>query len=236
MKTCYTFSIVLLSLIMISAGYFFIGQLEADEWEGGRFFVIGEGSCEMEGIRDHLREMDFKMGEPLKYVPYQEIIIGSPRDYQRILAIPGVERIVKEFSVENSLDISAKDVKAVPSMEYSPDTAHDIGYRGEGMTIAIIDSGVDNNNHPTFIGSFVAGADFSSPESPLNPRDGSVDPDDLDGHGTGVASVALGKGDSEGEPYQRWYCSRSRTDRPQDPYARADIRESHCSGSGMVHR
>ncbi|MGA1847898.1 MAG: S8 family peptidase, partial [Thermoplasmatota archaeon] len=165
-----------------------------------RYFVVGASLEVMDRIREDLRGLELSLGEPLKYVPYQEIVLKDTDILDRVLAIPGVCRVIEEASVDPSLYVSAKNVKAVPSKDYTPHTAHDLGYRGEGITIVIIDSGVDNHNHPSFIGAFVAGADFSSPESPLNPRDGSVDPDDLDGHGTGVASVALGRGDSVGTP------------------------------------
>ena len=185
---------ILLSVPIMS----FLPGNQSDQCFKQDLFVVGENLDVMGSIREELGKLNLEMGEPLRYVPYQKISIDSYEILSDILAIEGVENIIEEASVENSIYVSAKSVKAVPSSNYSPDTAHDLGYRGEGMTIAIIDSGVDNENHPTFIGSFVAGADFSSPESPLNPRDGSVDPDDLDGHGTGVASVALGRGDSTG--------------------------------------
>ncbi|MEA3559524.1 MAG: S8 family serine peptidase, partial [Candidatus Thermoplasmatota archaeon] len=94
-------------------------------------------------------------------------------------------------------DVSVKAVKASRSTEYSPTTAQDLGMNGAGITIAIIDTGVDNE-HSTFEGAFVAGADLSVPASPLTPRDGTYDPDDRTGHGTAVASIALGRGDTEG--------------------------------------
>jgi hypothetical protein len=104
---------------------------------------------------------------------------------------------MEQRAISLAMNISVRAMKAEPSELYSPGTARDLGYTGKGITIAIIDGGVDNE-HPTFQGAFVAGADFSSPPTPLNPRDGSVDPDDLDGHGTSVASVALGRGDGNG--------------------------------------
>ncbi|MFW3145935.1 MAG: S8 family serine peptidase [Thermoplasmatota archaeon] len=95
-------------------------------------------------------------------------------------------------------DVSVKAVKAGRSGEYTPRTAQDLGLTGAGTTIAVVDTGVDNE-HSTFRDAFVAGADFTIPASPLTPRDGTFDPDDRSGHGTGVASVALGRGDQDGE-------------------------------------
>lgn len=160
-----------------------------------RAYIVGENLEDMEIIREKIESLGLEMGDPLNYVPFQLAVFTSRDQMREVLSWDGVERIQEEWTVETSQDTSVRNVKAAYSRQYSPETAHEIGFRGEGMTIAIIDSGVDNTEHPTFRDSFVAGADFSSPESPLNPRDGSVDPDDLDGHGTGVASVALGRGD-----------------------------------------
>jgi len=88
-------------------------------------------------------------------------------------------------------------MKVGNSTVYSPNTVHEMGYRGEGMTIAVLDLGIDND-HPVLEGSFVAGVDFTLPDSPLSPRDGTFDPDDKGGHGTGVACVLASRGDENG--------------------------------------
>ncbi|MDG6224306.1 MAG: S8 family serine peptidase [Candidatus Thermoplasmatota archaeon] len=116
---------------------------------------------------------------------------------ERAALIDGVKVIETPTPPVPMMDVSVKAVKASSSGRYSPNTAQDLGYSGNGVTIAFLDTGVDNE-HPTFSGAFVAGADFTVPDSPLTPRDGSRDPDDVSGHGTAVASVALGRGDQDG--------------------------------------
>jgi hypothetical protein len=55
-------------------------------------------------------------------------------------------------------------------------------YNGAGQTIAIIDTGVDYT-HPALVGKYLAGHDFV---------DNDNDPMDFDGHGTALASLAIG--------------------------------------------
>ncbi len=130
-------------------------------------------------------------------VPVCSVKFRSVTEARRALMIGSVSVIELQREVVPHLDVSSAAVRSAPSSVYSPKTARDMGYNGTGVTIAILDSGVDNE-HMTFRGAFAAGADFTLPDSPLSPRDGSFDPDDRVGHGTAVASVALGRGDAEG--------------------------------------
>jgi len=135
---------------------------------------------------------------PYSIVPVCSVMFHSMAEAREALTKGSVSVIELQREVVQHIDVSSAAVRAAPSSVYSPKTARDMGYNGSGVTIAILDSGVDNE-HITFRGAFVAGADFTLPESPLSPRDGSFDPDDRVGHGTAVASVALGRGDAEGK-------------------------------------
>jgi subtilisin family serine protease len=65
------------------------------------------------------------------------------------------------------------------------------GYTGQGMTVALIDSGVDVT-HPDLAGKVTAQVDFSPVADGGAPT--STDVHDLQGHGTGVASIMAGTG------------------------------------------
>ncbi|MBP2582458.1 type VII secretion-associated serine protease mycosin [Streptomyces sp. PvR006] len=62
--------------------------------------------------------------------------------------------------------------------------------KGEGVTVAVIDSGVDKNN-PDLRGQVLKGKDFY----PAKPGDESTD---FDGHGTGMAGLIAGTGERDG--------------------------------------
>ncbi|GAA4524466.1 S8 family serine peptidase [Amycolatopsis samaneae] len=65
------------------------------------------------------------------------------------------------------------------------------GFTGAGTTIAVVDTGIDEN-HPDLKGKTVASADFS----------GEGDTVDRHGHGTHVASIAAGTGAASGGRYK----------------------------------
>ncbi|PIV69852.1 MAG: hypothetical protein COS08_03300, partial [Euryarchaeota archaeon CG01_land_8_20_14_3_00_38_12] len=72
------------------------------------------------------------------------------------------------------LDVSCRAIKARPSPVYN-ETALGLGYTGKGITIAVIDTGVDDKEHESLKNKFVAGVDFTKPINPItNPDDGSV--------------------------------------------------------------
>ncbi|MGA1822059.1 MAG: S8 family serine peptidase [Thermoplasmatota archaeon] len=91
--------------------------------------------------------------------------------------------------MRNFLDVSAPAITARESQRYSPFTAEDLGYTGEGITIAVIDSGVDNSIHESLQGKYVYGVDFTGVTIVYG-----LDPNDADGHGTHCAGVAMGTG------------------------------------------
>lgn len=66
--------------------------------------------------------------------------------------------------------------------------------KGAGVTVAIIDTGVDGN-HPDLVGSVIGGTDVSGIGTP----DGQTPVGDEDEHGTLVASLVAGRGHGTGD-------------------------------------
>ena len=115
-----------------------------------------------------------------------------------ILTYPGVGSLWHRGSGRMYGDVQTPNAKARESEEYSPYTAWEIGYKGQGVNIAIMDTGIDND-HPSLAGKWVGGADMSKPETFFTPRDGSYDADDTNGHGTTCSGIATGTGAPGGE-------------------------------------
>lgn len=120
------------------------------------------------------------------------LIIRPEKDVSGLL-IPGVEFLEYRPMMKPFLDVSSVAIRSKASTQYSPMTASDLDISGEGVTIAVLDSGVDNNLHESLRGKYQFGADFTGTTVVYG-----LDPDDIDGHGTHVAGTALGSGGNTG--------------------------------------
>lgn len=110
--------------------------------------------------------------------------------------------------VHATVPTSVRALRARPSNQYSPNTAWEAGFRGHGVNIAILDTGVDDghpslndmdDNPATTDPKFVAGYDATAtPRTAANPDDDNAyDPYHNPAaifHGTHVAGIALGTG------------------------------------------
>lgn len=141
---------------------------------------------------------------------------GSRADVERAAASDDVVAVFPVFQVEVP---EVPESETAPLMEHAKgmtgvEEAHEMGFTGEGMRIAIIDTGVDVD-HPDFggdgtptdglhpnwhtdqlrFGYDLVGDDYNAatPETDRPVPDGN--PDDCQGHGSHVAGIAAGNGD-----------------------------------------
>lgn len=158
-----------------------------------------------------LQKFDFKVKYVYKYIDVICARNVAVSDVTALSHLPNVVMVKLEPKIYLQLDISSRAIKARESNDYSPNTAAELGVTGEGISIAILDSGVDDggffpNQRHEFLDDLddnpatandlkrIAGVDFTQEESFLVPRDGSYDPDDTAGHGTHCTGIAMGTG------------------------------------------
>ncbi|BCJ50118.1 hypothetical protein Asp14428_15930 [Actinoplanes sp. NBRC 14428] len=96
---------------------------------------------------------------------------------------PGIERISLDGKRELTLDVSVPQIGAPAAWAR--------GLDGTGVTVAVLDSGIDAT-HADFAGRIVAQENFTAAPST----------DDVYGHGTHVASIVAGSGAKSGGRYR----------------------------------
>ena len=107
----------------------------------------------------------------------------DPNQIDALAALEGVENVWYDEPVHTMLDSSVPIIGA--NKVWQP-----LGNRGEGVTVCIIDTGIDSD-HPDFAGRIGLTKDFSGK--------GSVE--DGNGHGTHVASTVAGTGAASNGKY-----------------------------------
>ena len=107
----------------------------------------------------------------------------DPSQIEALAALEGVENVWYDEPVHTMMDVSVPHIGANKVWQQ-------LGNRGEGVTVCIIDTGIDSD-HPDFAGRIGLTKDFSGK--------GSVE--DGNGHGTHVASTVAGTGAASNGKY-----------------------------------
>ena len=149
----------------------------------------------------------FSVLDSLNAVVVDKVPVSALMDIYRL---EGVVVVENQNVMVPSNGVASQASRAMASDVYSAST-YERGYYGEGVVIAVLDTGVDNehrslndfddvDDEPDSDATsyndqkWVAGYDATSSAS--NP-DGTTDPDDGQGHGTHVAATALGTGGAD---------------------------------------
>ena len=150
--------------------------------------------------RELLKSLGFEINVELPVV--NALLLGNVESSQiwELTEIDGVVMVERYGSLVFYGDVQTPNVKARNSTEY-PIGAWDSGVSGQGVNIAMVDTGVDNE-HPGLNQKFIAGYDavcymHSDPQCILaggRAEDGSFDPDDGNQHGTACMGMASSTG------------------------------------------
>ncbi len=107
---------------------------------------------------------------------------ATPEQISAITRNPAVDLIWPDLPVHTMLDVSVPLIRAP--------RVWDAGFTGQGVRVAIVDTGIDLE-HPDFQGRIADVTDFTG-----------EGPDDNNGHGTHVASIAAGSGAASDGKYR----------------------------------
>ncbi len=170
---------------------------------------------------EHLKEIKnigLEITHVYKYINAIRIDEVPASKINQLTKIDDLRIVEWQAPVYKFLDTAVRAIKVRESDEYTP-VVWDKEFYGEGINVAVLDTGVDNE-HETFgiyegqsVRRFIAGmnCDGGCPTDGegnyefTTEEDSNEDPDDFDGHGTHVASTVLGTGgdddeDGDGEP------------------------------------
>jgi len=160
--------------------------------EKGRAFVLlrQNQQVNIDRLKADLSDTDLLVKKNL-WINQSVAVIISSQYLDRLNNLSYVKsvRSDKKFQIE-SMGVTT----LIPSGEKVTDNLYRVGvepiwnagYRGQGVVVAIIDSGVDLE-HNTLKSRWRGGTN-----SWFDPLSGSTEPSDFSGHGTAVASIALG--------------------------------------------
>ena len=161
---------------------------------------------------NEIRELGLEVTHVYKYIDAIRIDNVPSEKLRDLTSVSDLKLVEWQVPVYPMLDTAVKAVKVRDSDEYSP-VVWDKGLYGEGINVAVLDTGVDNE-HETFgdyadqgVRRFIAGmnCDGGCPTDEngnyqfTTDEDSNEDPDDFDGHGTHVASTVLGMGGDDDE-------------------------------------
>lgn len=112
--------------------------------------------------------------------------LGNLSTFPGVVAVQYDRPLVPFLGVSTPATQASNGVGA--NTHYNGSTAEDLGYKGEDMVVAVLDTGVQEQ-HAAFTGKYIAGTDVS-PQIPVGTA--CVGAVDDQGHGTHVASTAIG--------------------------------------------
>jgi serine protease AprX len=136
---------------------------------------------------------------PLRHVP-AAVVVGTPEALGAAAALPGVLRVDVDRPLELYLDRTVAQIGAASVRD-------ELGIDGSGVTVAVVDSGIDATHPDLAFGTKVVqnvkilGEEHYAPGVSLT-VEGMADTDTTSGHGTHVAGIVAGDGTASAGRYR----------------------------------
>jgi serine protease AprX len=136
---------------------------------------------------------------PLEHVPVA-VVLGTPDELAAAAGVPGIAGVWTDRPIELLLEESVAQIGAASVHE-------DLGLDGSGVTVAVVDSGIDATHPDLPQGSVVVenvklvGEEHVLPGFGV-PVTGLASTDTTSGHGTHVAGIVAGQGTASGGAYR----------------------------------
>jgi len=140
-----------------------------------------------EAVLESLSPTDFQVTQQFETLPG---LVGdvTAQGLDALLAHPAVESVALDLPVEIALTESAHVIGADAVW-------HDWGLTGNGVTVAVLDTGIDPT-HPDLADNLITQKCFSHGSCPPDNSDESDSALDGNGHGTHIAGIITGRGES----------------------------------------
>jgi subtilisin family serine protease len=144
-----------------------------------------------EDVRGHARALTKKVGRLPKHI-YEHALDGfsfrgTPKEAEKLARDKGVRAVVQSTKVSLAAETTPTGIRRVDARHPTAVDAHEAGFRGAGVSVAIIDTGIDLD-HP----DLAANIDVARGKNCI----GAGPPDDDHGHGTHVAGTVAAVADN----------------------------------------
>lgn len=193
-----------------------LAELGADGFGEGEAVIALKDHAAREQVLIRLLAPIWELGPAVEsFEPFWIVngfaMTARPSVIALLASMPGVREIDVERTYVLAGTAPSGPVAAHVDRVGAPEAWAD-GFTGEGVVVAVLDTGVDVDGIPGVFPSEVASTYRGGQNSWFDPYLGTTDPYDLDGHGTAVTSIITGGGQS-GEvvgvaPGARWIAAK----------------------------
>ena len=184
--------ILFLALALSVAGSAFAGQISSDFHQNASVnmvtVVVQFSSAPTAALFSVLTGNGATLKNKFNHVPKVQVITVPQRLVSLISQIPGVKFVSPDRQVHKHLDLTAATVGSTLANQY--------GWTGQGIGVAVIDSGIDATNADLKTGTGASRVVYSEDFT------GQGTTADLYGHGTHVAGIVGGNGANSGGKYK----------------------------------